>query len=155
MNSNDMLNSIWKVKIDYENIFDEDFLVSKDEALQPINIFFENEEDKINNQDKNKHLSLKIIKENEEGKRTERSKRSQKSQKSTSNTNKRSARKKSIRDSQLYDSNIIIVNDDEEEDRSPTDPIVKEVEKFKKLMARSKKKKKKKNKKSSKSLTKQ
>ena len=133
MNSNDMLNSIWKVKIDYENIFDEDFLVSKDEALQPINIFFENEE----------------------GKSTEISKRSQKSQKSTSNTNKRSARKKSIRDSQLYDSNIIIVNDDEEEDRSPTDPIVKEVEKFKKLMAQSKKKKKKKNKKTSQSLTKQ
>ena len=154
MNTNDILNSIWKVKIDYENIFDEDFLVSKDEALQPINIFFENEEDKINNQDKNNHLSLKIIKENEEGKSTERSKRSQKSQKSTSITNKRSARKKSIRDSQLYNSNIIIVNDGEE-DRSPTDPILKEVEKFKKLMARSKKKKKKKNKKSSKSLTKQ
>jgi len=155
-----MSNSIWKLKIEHVNIFDEDFLVSKDEALQPINIFFENEEkiDLNNNQVKNKHLSLKTIKVNEEEKRTERSKkskRSQKSQKSTSNTNKSSARKKSIRNSQLYSSNIIIVNEEDDEDRSPTDPIEKEVEKLKKLMAKTKKIKKKKNKKSSKSLNKQ
>ncbi len=160
MNANDVLNSFWKLKIEHVNIFDEDFLVSKDEALQPINIFFENEdkEDLNNNQIKNKHLSLKIIKENDEEKRSARSKkskRSQKSQKSTSNTNKKSERKKSIRNSQLYNSNIIIVNDEDDEDRSPTDPIEKEVEKIKKLMARSNKKKKKKNKKSSKSHTKQ
>ena len=154
MYANDVLNTIWKFKLENVNIFDDDFLVSKDEALQPINIFFgsEDKEDLNNSQIKNKKLSLKITKENDEEKRSSKSKRSQKS---TSNTNKKSARKKSIRNSQLYSSNIIIINDEEDEDRSPTDPIGKEIEKIKKLMARSKKKKKKKNKKSSKSLTKQ
>ena len=154
MYTNDVLNTIWKFKLEHVNIFDDDFLVSKDEALQPINIFFESKdkEDLNNSQIKNKKLSLKITKENDEEKRSSKSKRSQKS---TSNTNKKSARKKSIRNSQLYSSNIIIINDEEDEDRSPTDPIGKEIEKIKKLMARSKKKKKKKNKKSSKSLTKQ
>lgn len=161
MYKNDVSNSICKVKIEHVNIFDENFLVSKDEALQPINIFFENEDrDDLNdNRIKGNHLSLKNIHENVEEKRTERSKKSkrskksQKSLKSTNNTNKKSARKKSIRNSQLYNSNIIIVND-EEEDLSPTDPVEKEVEKLKRLMARSKKKKNK-NKASSKSLSKQ
>ena len=154
MYANDVLNTIWKFKLEHVNIFDDDFLVSKDEALQPINIFFgsEDKEDLNNSQIKNKKLSLKITKENDEEKRSSKSKRSQKS---TSNTNKKSARKKSIRNSQLYSSNIIIINDEEDEDRSPTDPIGKEIEKIKKLMARSKKKKKKKNKKTSQSLTKQ
>jgi hypothetical protein len=157
MYTKDVLNTIWKFKLEHVNIFDDDFLVSKDEALQPINIFFgsEDKEDLNNSQIKNKKLSLKITKENDEEKRSAKSKRSQKSQKSTSNTNKKSARKKSIRNSQLYSSNIIIINDEEDEDRSPTDPIGKEIEKIKKLMARSKKKKKKKNKKTSQSLTKQ
>ena len=95
-----------------------------------------------------RHLSIKAKKE----KKSDRSKKSKKSQKSTSNTNKKSARKKSLRDSQLYSSNIVIVYNDEEEDEdSSTDPIEKEVEKLKKLMSKSRAKKKKRTSKSCKS----
>ena len=156
MSSKNVLNSSWRKKIEPINHFDEDFLISKDNALQPIKFFLENEEDDLNiNQNKVRHLSLRVKKESYKEKekesekekgteRTKKSRKSHKSQKSTSNTNKKSARKKSIRDSQLYNSNIVIVHDEENDDCSSTDPIEKEVEKLKKLMSKSKGKKKKK-----------
>ena len=148
MSSKNVLNSSWRKKIEFINHFDEDFLISKDKALQPILFFLENEEDDLNiNRNKVRHLSLRVKKESEKEKGTERTKKSRKShksQKSTSNTNKKSARKKSIRDSHLYNSNIVIVHDEEDDDCSSTDPIEKEVEKLNKLMSKSKGKKKKK-----------
>jgi ribosome-associated translation inhibitor RaiA len=82
---------------------------------------------------------------------TPKTQKSQKSQKSTSNTNKKSHRRKSGHDSQIYNSNIVIVHDEEEE--SCGDPIEKEVEKLKKLMAKNRRKKKKGTSKSSKSYS--
>ena len=156
MSSKNVLNSSWRKKIEFINHFDEDFLISKDKALQPILFFLENEEDDLNiNRNKVRHLSLRVKKESYKEKekesekekgteRTKKSRKSHKSQKSTSNTNKKSARKKSIRDSHLYNSNIVIVHDEEDDDCSSTDPIEKEVEKLNKLMSKSKGKKKKK-----------
>ena len=162
MSSKNVLNSSWRKKIEPINHFDEDFLISKDKALQPIIFFLENEEDDLNiNQNKVRHLSLRVKKESykekekesekekgtertKKSKKSQKSQKSHKSQKSTSNTNKKSARKKSIRDSQLYNSNIVIVHDEEDDDCSSTDPIEKEVEKLNKLMSKSKGKKKKK-----------
>ena len=156
MSSKNVLNSSWRKKIEFINHFDEDFLISKDKALQPIIFFLEIEEDDLNiNQNKVRHFSIRVKKESYKEKekesekekgteRTKKSRKSHKSQKSTSNTNKKSARKKSIRDSHLYNSNIVIVHDEEDDDCSSTDPIEKEVEKLKKLMSKSKGKKKKK-----------
>ena len=57
---------------------DEDFLKSKDIALQPLNMIFEPEIDYEKVNTKSRHLSLKINKE----KKSSRSKKSRKSQKS-------------------------------------------------------------------------
>ena len=125
---------------------DELFLQSKDIALQPIKMLFEIEE-KLERSKKTRHLSVKVNKSIEKEKKTiktiktKKTKKSQKSQKSTSNTNKKSHRGKSCHDSQLYNSNIVIIHDEEEE--SCGDPIEKEVEKLKKLIAKNRRKKKK------------
>ena len=122
---------------------DELFLKSKDIALQPIKMLFETEIN-LERQKKTRHLSVKVNKSIEKEKKTiktKKTKKSQKSQKSTSNTNKKSHRGKSCHDSQLYNSNIVIIHDEEED--SCGDPIEKEVEKLKKLMAKNRRKKKK------------
>ncbi len=146
-----------KNKIEPKNIFDDNFLNSKDIALQPIKYFL-NENNLIDIPVKEKYLSLKPKKKVKKDKNSERSRKSQtsqQSQKSTSNTKstnkeKEKSKKKSIKDSQLYSSNIIIVHYDDEEEESSTDPIEKEIEKLQKLMSKSKEKEKKKNKSSSK-----
>ena len=132
---------------------DELFLQSKDIALQPLQMLFEAEV-KHERSKKTRHLSEKVNKSVEKEKKTSRTKKrkkTQKSQKSTSNTNKKSHRRKSGHDSQIYNSNIVIVHDEEEE--SCGDPIEKEVEKLKKLMAKNRRKKKKGTSKSSKSYS--
>jgi hypothetical protein len=135
---------------------DELFLQSKDIALQPLQMLFEAEV-KHERSKKTRHLSVKVNKSIEKDKKTSRTKKrkktqkSQKSQKSMSNTNKKSHRRKSGHDSQIYNSNIVIVHDEEEE--SCGDPIEKEVEKLKKLMAKNRRKKKKGTSKSSKSYS--
>ena len=140
--SKNILNISWKKKRNLINYFNEDFLNSKDEALQPITLFFENidildiPQDKINNF---------RIQEKEKEKKSDNSKKSQNfqnSQRSTSNSNKKSEKRKSITDSQIYSSNIVIVQNEENEDLSPTDPIEKEVEKLKRIMSRNREKKK-------------
>ncbi len=147
MSKNDIINKSAIQKSESINQFVDEFLTSKDKALEPIKFLFDNDEN-IDLGAKVRHLSIKAKKE----KKSDRSKKSKKSQKSTSNTNKKSARKKSLRDSQLYSSNIVIVYNDEEEDEdSSTDPIEKEVEKLKKLMSKSRAKKKKRTSKSCKS----
>ena len=139
MSKNNEVNKNEIKKLGSINQFVDEFLNSKDKALEPIKFLFENDED-FDISPKVRHLSIKVKKE----KRTDRSKKSKKSQKSTSNTNKKSTRKKSVKDSQLYSSNIVIVhNDEDEEENSSIDPIGKEVEKLKKLMSKSRSKKKK------------
>ena len=139
MSKNYIINKSAIQKLDSINQIVDEFLTSKDKALEPIKFLFGNDED-LDLGAKVRHLSIKTKKE----KKSDRSKKSRKSQKSTSNTNKKIERKKSIRDSQLYSSNIVIVHNDEEEDEdSSTDPIEKEVEKLKKLMSKSRAKKKK------------
>ena len=117
---------------------DELFLKSKDIALQPIKMLFETEIN-LERQKKTRHLSLKVnkskekVKEKEKGQkssRTKKSRRSQKSQKSTSNNDKKPSRKKSGHDSQIYNSNIVIVHDEEDE-QSCGDPIEKEDNEYK------------------------
>ena len=139
MSNNDIINKNAVQKLGSINQFVNEFLTSKDKALEPIKFLFENDED-LDLSPKVRHLSIKVKKE----RRTDRSKKSKKSKGSTSNTNKKSVRRKSIRESQLYSSNIVIVHNDEEEDEeSSTDPIEKEVEKLQKLMSKSRTKKKK------------
>ena len=139
MSNNNKLNKSVIQKSESINKFVDEFLNSKDRALEPIKFLFDNEEE-IDLSPKVRHLSIKVKKD----KRTDGSKKSRKSKGSTSNTNKKSARRKSIRESQLYSSNIVIVHNDEEgEENSSTDPIEKEVEKLQKLMSKSKGKKKK------------
>ena len=141
------------------NKFDEVFLQSKDLALQPITFFIESDCDLKELPTKSNHLSLSHKKQYNRIKSSERSKKSKKSeksekskkssqkslksQKSTSNTNKKSAtRKRSFNnDSHIYSSNIVIVHNDD--DCSSTDPIEKEVLKFKRMMSKKQKKKKK------------
>ena len=154
--SSNSISSKMKKKEEPKNVFDEEFLASKDLALQPIDFF---NESNINLEEppiKQRHLSLKSkrLEKDKKSERSRKSQKSQKSQKSTSNTNKKSERRRSVsaRDSQVYNSNIVIVhNDDENEDCSSTDPIEKEVAKLKKLISKNKEKKKKKNSRSSKS----
>ena len=142
--SKNILNISWKKKGNLINFFDEDFLNSKDEALQPITLFFENIDILDVPQDKINYFPLHK-KEKEKEKKSDNSKKSQNlqnSQKSTSNPNKKSEKRKSITDSQIYSSNIVIVQNEENEDLSPTDPIEKEVEKLKRIMSRNREKKK-------------
>ena len=139
MSNNDMVNKSMVQKSESINKFVNEFLSSKDKALEPIKFLFENDED-LDLSPKVRHLSIKVKKE----KKSDSTKKSKKSKNSTSNTNKKSARRKSIRESQLYSSNIVIVHNDEEgEENSSTDPIEKEVEKLQKLMSKSRAKKKK------------
>ena len=141
------------------NKFDEVFLQSKDLALQPITFFFESDCDLKELPTKSNHLSLshknhynrkKSSQRSKKSKKSEKSEKSRKSsqkslksQKSTSNTNKKSAtRKRSFNnDSNIYSSNIVIVYNDD--DCSSTDPIEKELQKFKRMMSKKQKNKKK------------
>ena len=141
------------------NKFDEIFLQSKDLALQPITFFIESDCDLKELPTKSNHLSLshknhynrkKSSQRSKKSKKSEKSEKSRKSsqkslksQKSTSNTNKKSAtRKRSFNnDSNIYSSNIVIVYNDD--DCSSTDPIEKEIQKFKRMMSKNQKKKKK------------
>ena len=146
------ISSNMKKKAEPKDVFDDEFLTSKDLALQPITFFYESNSNLEEIPIKERHLSLKT-KKFEKDKKSDRSKKSrkshksqksQKSQKSTSNTNKKSEKRKTM--TQLFSSNIVIINnDDENDDCSSTDPIEKEVAKLKKLMSKSKEKNKKKN----------
>ena len=148
MSNNDIIDKSAIQKLGSINQFVNEFLTSKDKALEPIKFLFENDED-LDLSPKVRHLSIKAKKDR---KSDRSSKKSKKSKNSTNNTNKKSARRKSARESQLYSSNIVIVHNDEEEDEeSSTDPIEKEVEKLQKLMSKSRTKKKKRTSKSCKS----
>ena len=146
--SKDILNKSLRNKTELIDQFDDDFLTSKDLALKPINFLFENELILDIDENKNRNLSLKVKKESQKEIKTFMTKNSEKSQKSTSNTNKKYKKKKSFSESQLYSSNIIIVNyiDEDEENCSSSDPIEKEILKFNRLMSKLKETKRKKKK---------
>ena len=106
------LNAALKYKNEPINIFDNNFLNEKDLALQPMNFIIDAENFLINDNINNKNLSL--------------------------NTNiKERPKKKSLKESDLYDSNIIIVQEQSDDDESiPTsyNQIEKEVGKINKII---------------------
>ena len=114
------LKSAWKYKIDPTNIFNDNFLKEKDSALQPIDFFLENQI-LISNNDINNNKNISI--NNDE-----------------INNNKK--------ESDIYDSNIIIIkeqSDDDTEFTSFNNKFGKEIEKINSMMLPKMKKKKKNN----------
>ena len=119
------LNPAWKYKKEIKNIFDKKFLKEKDLALEPINFFLEANNHINYNNSKSGNISTPKIK----------------------NKNEEKPKKKSLINSGLYSSNIIIVQSMTEGDSNYNsfNQIEKEVEKINKLITRSKSKKNKKN----------
>ena len=118
--SSTSLETSFKFKIESTNIFDDKFLNEKDFALQPINFLLE-AENLLNNENdinrlKNKNLSLQ---------------------------KKDKFKRKSLKESDLYDSNIIIVQELEDEDTasSSSNQLQKEIKKLIKMLRKSKGKK--------------
>ena len=137
--SNFILKSAWKEKIDIINIFDEKFLNEKDIALQPIS-FILDINNNLNNDNLNKNPPLSKNSTLTKNKKEEKDK-------SPKITKKNTSKRKSLKNSGLYNSNIIIVQsitDEDGDDDSSFNQIEKEVEKIKRMMTKSKSKKNKK-----------
>ena len=118
--SSTSMETAFKFKIEPKNIFDDKFLNEKDFALQPINFLLEaenllNNENDINRLN-NKNLSLQ---------------------------KKDKFKRKSLKESDLYDSNIVIVQEleDEDGDASPSNKLQKEIKKLVKMLRKTKDKK--------------
>ena len=112
------MKTAWKFKIEPTNVFDDKFLNEKDFALQPINFMLEagnllNSENDINRLN-SKNLSLQVKDKN---------------------------KRKSLKESDLYDSNIIIVHELEDEDSasSSSNQLQKEIKKLCKMLNHKKK----------------
>ena len=112
-------NSSWKEKIEPSNFFDDNFLNQKNKALEPLQFLFESED--ILRQNQNNLSNNKLTLKNE--KHIERE------------------RKKSLKESDLYNSNIIIIESVSEDESEPTtfNKIEKEVKKINILLKNSKK----------------
>ena len=117
--SSTSLKTACKFKIEPTNIFDDNFLSEKDFALQPINFWLEAENLLSNENDinrlNNKNLSLQI---------------------------KDKYQRKSLKESDLYDSNIIIVHElaDEDSASSSSNRLQKEIKKLNKMLRKKKSK---------------
>ena len=116
--SSTSMKTAWKFKIEPTNVFDDKFLNEKDFALQPINFMLEagnllNSENDINRLN-SKNLSLQVKDKN---------------------------KRKSLKESDLYDSNIIIVHELEDEDSasSSSNQLQKEIKKLCKMLNHKKK----------------
>jgi len=112
------LKSAWKYKIEPTNIFDDNFLKEKDSALQPIDFFLEDQILISNDNINNKNIFVN----NDE----------------IYNNNKN--------ESDIYDSNIVIIkeqSDDDTELTSFNNQIGKEIQKINTMMLPKIKKKKK------------
>ena len=111
--SSKSLKSAWKEKIEPNNIFDEKFLNEKDIALQPIEFLFETEEEALSNKSINKNILTLDKKKEKKG-------------------------RKSLKESDLYDSNIVIVQtaSDYDSEDNKTKQFEKEIEKINKLIAK-------------------
>ena len=114
MSSKSLLKSAWKEKIEPNNIFDEKFLNEKDLALQPIEFLFETEKEGLSN----KNINKKIL-----------SLDSKKEKKKT---------RKSLKESDLYDSNIVIVQtaSDYDSEENTINQFEKEIQKINKLISK-------------------
>ena len=107
-----ILNPSWKNKIELNNVFDEKFLNEKDLALQPLEFIFEEDNNITNDNINNINYSLR-----------------------------ESSNEKSPRDSNLYNSNIIIIQAIEDDSSEPTsfNQIKKEIKKINKMIKNKKK----------------
>ena len=141
--SNYILKSAWKKKMEIINIFDEKFLNEKDIALQPITFILETSNNLISNNLKNKNLPSN---NNTESVKSIKSKNEEKDKSPKINKKNTSKKKKSIRNSGLYSSNIVIVQSitDGDNDGESSFNIEREVQKIKRMMTKSKSKKNKK-----------
>ena len=114
MSSKSLLKSAWKEKIEPNNIFDEKFLNEKDLALQPIEFLFETEKEGLSN----KNINKKIL--------------------SLDNKKEKKKTRKSLKESDLYDSNIVIVQtaSDYDSEENTINQFEKEIEKINKLISK-------------------
>ena len=126
------LKSAWKEKIEPNNIFDQKFLNEKDLALQPIEFLFETEKEFLSNKKINNRFS------------------------SIDNKIDKNPRKKSLKESDIYDSNIVIVKtaSDYDSEDNTIYQFEKEIEKINKIIKKRIKADKKKSSKSKKKLDK-
>ena len=126
------LKSAWKEKIEPNNIFDQKFLNEKDLALQPIEFLFETEKEFLSNKKLNNRFS------------------------SIDNKIDKNPRKKSLKESDIYDSNIVIVKtaSDYDSEDNTIYQFDKEIEKINKIISKRLKAYKKKSSKSTKKLDK-
>ena len=116
-----VLKSTWKYKIEPTNIFDNNFLKEKDLALQPIDFFLEDQILISNNNINKKNIDINNDKIH------------------NNNNNK---------ESDIYDSNIVIIKEQSEDNTELTsfnNQIEKEIQKINTLMISKIKKKKKNN----------
>ena len=109
--------SSWKKKIEPINCFDNNFLNEKNKALEPLQFLLDSEE----------ILSKKKINNNKFSLKNEKNKGKQK--------------RKSLTESDLYDSNIIIIENVSNDESDPTtfNQIEKQVKKINKIIKKSKK----------------
>ena len=115
------LKSTWKDKIEPTNIFDDNFLKEKDSALQPIDFFLEDQILISNDNINNKNICI---------------------------NNNEIHNNNNLQESDIYDSNIVIIkeqSDDDTEFTSFNNQIGKEIEKINSLMLPKIKRKKKNN----------
>ena len=119
------LKTAWKEKVEPNNFFDDIFLNEKDKALQPISELFETTSDIPSNNDK---IPLNNINEEKIKKKS----------------------LKSFKESDLYDSNIVIIQtvSENESELTAMNQFEKEVEKINKIILKKKLKKAKKKSKS-------
>ena len=109
--------SSWKKKIEPINCFDNNFLNEKDKALEPLQFLLDSEDILSEKNINNNKLTIKNEK------------------------NKGRGKKKSLKESDLYDSNIVIIESVSEDESEPTtfNQIEKQVKKINKLIKKSKK----------------
>ncbi len=139
------LKCSWRYKINITNVFDANFVKEKDNALQPISFIF-NESNDLNKQVNSKEKSTTSMNNlSINNKKVEKDKNSQKTKETSKLKKIESPKRKSINNSDLYSSNIVIITDKGSKDSS-FDIIEKEVEKLNKMMTKSRSKKKQKKK---------
>ena len=109
--------SSWKKKIEPINCFDNNFLNEKDKALEPLQFLLDSED--ILSEKNLYNNKLTLINEKNKGRE----------------------KKKSLKESVLYDSNIVIIESVSEDESEPTtfNQIEKQVKKINKLIKKSKK----------------
>jgi hypothetical protein len=129
------LKCAWKNKINIINAFDEAFLNEKDIALQSISFIFQDIEENGKRKSTSSRNNLPLKNKKEEKERT-----SQKTKETSKLKKIVSPKRKSLNNSDLYSSNIVIVTDNGSADSS-YNIIEKEVEKLRKMMTKSRSKK--------------